>query len=198
MDGAAAARSARSPARIPASPAAVVDQWQREPYEDRWSGSIIDEDDDPKGRVRAGDRWASVRNDDNGRELRIGERRAGVYSDGHLARCASKTAGRRCAGRRALTGPRWEDDKNLDTPRRLPLPRPRTPRHQRFRPQQPLVRPPRRPRQRPRPRQRARLPPDRGQRAPLPGKHATEKAAVDKRAEQRAPLPVNTRDKSYR
>ncbi|SDY11843.1 hypothetical protein SAMN05444365_101729 [Micromonospora pattaloongensis] len=39
------------------------------PADDDWSG------------VRAGDRWASVRSDEHGRELRMGERRASMYAD---------------------------------------------------------------------------------------------------------------------
>lgn len=31
--------------------------------------------------MRAGDRWAAVRDDENGRELRVGERRAEVHAD---------------------------------------------------------------------------------------------------------------------
>jgi hypothetical protein len=42
-----------------------------------------DAGDDPRWTdLRAGDRWASVRSDDRGRELRMGERRAAVHSDG--------------------------------------------------------------------------------------------------------------------
>lgn len=37
--------------------------------DDRWSG------------MRAGDRWATMRNDERGRELRMGERRAAVHAD---------------------------------------------------------------------------------------------------------------------
>ncbi|WP_200210242.1 hypothetical protein [Micromonospora coerulea] len=42
--------------------------------------------DDPDGdywsELRAGDRWASVRDDEHGREVRVGERRAAVHADG--------------------------------------------------------------------------------------------------------------------
>lgn len=42
-----------------------------------------DAGDDPRWTdVRAGDRWASVRQDDRGREVRMGERRAAVRNDG--------------------------------------------------------------------------------------------------------------------
>ncbi|NUR74151.1 MAG: hypothetical protein HOU81_25360 [Hamadaea sp.] len=49
------------------------DRWSRRseptPVEPDWQG------------VRAGDRWAAVRNDDRGAELRMGERRASMHSD---------------------------------------------------------------------------------------------------------------------
>ncbi|WP_406040040.1 hypothetical protein OG799_30325 [Micromonospora sp. NBC_00898] len=42
--------------------------------------------DDPDGdywsELRAGDRWASVRDDEHGQEVRVGERRAAVHADG--------------------------------------------------------------------------------------------------------------------
>ncbi|MBM0226435.1 hypothetical protein JNW87_13775, partial [Micromonospora sp. ATA51] len=42
--------------------------------------------DDPDGdywsELRAGDRWASVRDDEHGREVRVGERHAAVHADG--------------------------------------------------------------------------------------------------------------------
>ena len=40
-----------------------------------------DEDSDRITGVRTGDRWASVRSDERGRELRMGERRAAVRAD---------------------------------------------------------------------------------------------------------------------
>ncbi|WP_020523005.1 hypothetical protein [Catelliglobosispora koreensis] len=62
-------------------PGAAAERWQqREPYEERWSAPI--EDDDRRPGVRAGDRWASIRDDDHGRELRMGERRAALHTDG--------------------------------------------------------------------------------------------------------------------
>jgi hypothetical protein len=55
--------------------------WQQgQPYEQHWSAPIVDDDDRPG--LRAGDRWASVRADDRGREVRMGERRAAMHADG--------------------------------------------------------------------------------------------------------------------
>ena len=105
--------------RDASEPAAAVDRWQREPYKDRWSGSIIDEDDDRRPAVRAGDRWASVRNDDNGRELRIGERRAGVYSDGHGTEVRIEDRWAAVRREAALTAPLGSDER-LDAPRDFP------------------------------------------------------------------------------
>ncbi len=63
-----------------------AERWQPRPepssYEDRWSVPSLLDDEERRPGVRAGDRWASVRSDDRGRELRMGERRAAMHSDG--------------------------------------------------------------------------------------------------------------------
>ncbi|RKN54480.1 hypothetical protein D7193_21175 [Micromonospora costi] len=68
-------------------------------------------------QLRAGDRWASVRDDDRGQELRMGERRAEVHADasGTEYRVADRWASvRRDEPRR--DEPRW-DDPPRDEPR---------------------------------------------------------------------------------
>ncbi|SCL14768.1 hypothetical protein [Micromonospora inyonensis] len=52
---------------------------------DRWDGYPSREDHprpDPDWRTSAGGRWATVRDDEHGRELRMGERRAALHADG--------------------------------------------------------------------------------------------------------------------
>ncbi|WBB66052.1 hypothetical protein [Micromonospora sp. WMMD812] len=68
-------------------------------------------------QLRAGDRWASVRDDENGRELRVGERRAEVHADatGTEYRMADRWASvRREESRRDREEPR----RDYDEPRR--------------------------------------------------------------------------------
>ncbi len=57
-------------------------QWQT-PVEQSPSGRSSRPDDTGEywSQLRAGDRWAAVRDDDRGRELRVGERRAEVHAD---------------------------------------------------------------------------------------------------------------------
>lgn len=64
--------------------------------DERWSG------------MRAGDRWASVRTDDRGRELRMGERRAAVHSD--ESGTEMRIEDRWTSVRRDEPRPRWGDD----------------------------------------------------------------------------------------
>ncbi|MEV1329543.1 hypothetical protein AB0J20_08190 [Micromonospora costi] len=64
-------------------------------------------------QLRAGDRWASVRDDDRGRELRMGERRAEVHAD--ASGTEYRVADRWASARR--DEPRW-DEPRWDEPRR--------------------------------------------------------------------------------
>lgn len=113
-----------------------AERWQpRESYEDRWSGQPAHDEDDRRPGIRAGDRWASVRSHDRGRELRMGERRAAMHTDssGTELRIEDRWAAvRREAGlpaqdwqqsdyrddRRAITGSdreeRWSDYQAAD------------------------------------------------------------------------------------
>lgn len=56
------------------------EQPYEQPYEQHWSQQVADDD---RPGLRAGDRWASVRQDEHGRELRMGERRAAMHHDGY-------------------------------------------------------------------------------------------------------------------
>ncbi|WP_433388297.1 hypothetical protein [Micromonospora sp. KLBMP9576] len=60
-------------------------------------------------QLRAGDRWAAVRDDDRGRELRVGERRAEVHADaaGTEYRVEDRWAVRRDEPRRDRTDDGW-------------------------------------------------------------------------------------------
>ncbi|MFI6272727.1 hypothetical protein [Micromonospora zamorensis] len=78
-------------------------------------------------QLRAGDRWAAVRDDENGRELRVGERRAEVHADatGTEYRVADRWAEvrhdepRRHEEPRRYDEPRrHEDSRRYDEPRR--------------------------------------------------------------------------------
>ncbi|RLP90940.1 hypothetical protein EAD89_12795 [Micromonospora sp. BL4] len=66
-------------------------------------------------QLRAGDRWAAVRDDDNGREMRVGERHAEVHADatGTEYRMADRWASVRHEDPR-----RHEDARRYDEPRR--------------------------------------------------------------------------------
>ncbi|MGV9216195.1 hypothetical protein ACTFTM_30455 [Micromonospora sp. RB23] len=71
-------------------------------------------------QLRAGDRWAAVRDDDNGRELRVGERRAEVQADatGTEYRVADRWASVRHEEARRQEDPRWhEDARRQEDPR---------------------------------------------------------------------------------
>jgi len=99
---------------------------RREESEERWkpreSSHERDAHEDEQRRpgLRAGDRWASVRSDDRGRELRMGERRAALHSDssGTELRIEDRWAAvRREAGITSGASWRFDDDQRLDTPR---------------------------------------------------------------------------------
>ncbi|MET8349616.1 hypothetical protein [Micromonospora sp. NPDC005206] len=66
-------------------------------------------------QLRAGDRWAAVRDDENGRELRVGERRAEVHAD---ATGAEYRVADRWASVRHEESRRHEDARHYDEPRR--------------------------------------------------------------------------------
>lgn len=66
-------------------------------------------------QLRAGDRWAAVRDDENGRELRVGERRAEVHAD---ATGAEYRVADRWASVRHEEPRRHEDARSYDEPRR--------------------------------------------------------------------------------
>ncbi|WP_433536049.1 hypothetical protein ACQPZK_29735 [Micromonospora sp. CA-249363] len=81
-------------------------------------------------QLRAGDRWAAVRDDDNGRELHVGERRAEVHADatGTEYRMADRWASvrheearrhedpRRHEDARRQEDPRWQDERRPELP----------------------------------------------------------------------------------
>lgn len=72
-------------------PVSGGDSWtsRRDRGDDRWSdraadaieGRWSDRDDEDRPVRAAGDRWTTVRSDDRGREVRMGERRAALHSD---------------------------------------------------------------------------------------------------------------------
>ncbi|MGC9670309.1 hypothetical protein ACNTMW_27670 [Planosporangium sp. 12N6] len=92
------------------------------PGAESWSGEVRNgrrhaEPDDSSGRisgVQAGDRWASVRSDDRGRELRVGERRAALHADGSGTELRIEdrwAAVRREDARRSEPG-QWDRDRD--------------------------------------------------------------------------------------
>lgn len=96
-----------------------INDWQPDAgFPERWAASSIDDDDDRRPGVRTGDRWASVRSDENGRELRMGERRAAMHSDaygGTELRIEDRWAAvRREAG---LDRPGWEEEEGYGSHR---------------------------------------------------------------------------------
>ncbi|MEV1153853.1 hypothetical protein AB0J27_00385 [Micromonospora chokoriensis] len=77
-------------------------------------------------QLRAGDRWAAVRDDENGRELRVGERRAEVHADasGTEYRMADRWAAVRHEEPRGYDeSRRQEEPRGYDEPRRHDEPR---------------------------------------------------------------------------
>ncbi|MFY1618196.1 hypothetical protein [Micromonospora sp. WMMD736] len=77
-------------------------------------------------QLRAGDRWAAVRDDDNGRELHVGERRAEVHADatGTEYRMADRWASVRHEEPRRHEDPRrHEEPRRHEDPRRHEEPR---------------------------------------------------------------------------
>ncbi|MEU1646693.1 hypothetical protein [Micromonospora zamorensis] len=77
-------------------------------------------------QLRAGDRWAAVRDDENGRELRVGERRAEVHADatGTEYRVADRWAEVRHEEPRRHDEPRrHEEPRRYDGPRHHEEPR---------------------------------------------------------------------------
>ncbi|MFE9693527.1 hypothetical protein [Micromonospora sp. NPDC005806] len=56
--------------------------WAPSEPADRAAVAADDPDGDYWSELRAGNRWASVRDDERGREIRVGERRAAVHADG--------------------------------------------------------------------------------------------------------------------
>jgi hypothetical protein len=107
--------------------------WSSERVSDRSSDRPVgrrrapehDDDDDRITGVRTGDRWASVRSDERGRELRMGERRAAVHADesGTEVRIEDRWAAvlreesrsrRRESGPDRQSGPDWQSDRERD------------------------------------------------------------------------------------
>ncbi|WP_051724035.1 hypothetical protein [Micromonospora chokoriensis] len=118
-----AARSHRSPDRPEAGSWESPDDRGWSEQRDRASAAApqpgpplrADDTGEYWSQLRAGDRWAAVRDDENGRELRVGERRAEVHADatGTEYRVADRWAAVRHEEPR-----RHEDAGRYDEPRR--------------------------------------------------------------------------------
>ncbi|MCG5458422.1 hypothetical protein PSH03_004174 [Micromonospora sp. PSH03] len=129
-----AARSHRTPERPPAESWDSPDDRGWSEQRDRTGaaapqpGPPLQADDTGEywSQLRAGDRWAAVRDDENGRELRVGERRAEVHADatGTEYRVADRWAAvRHEEPRRDEDAARYEEPRRHEDPRRHEEPR---------------------------------------------------------------------------